>query len=95
MHTSYVPSDNSFQRYNLCFLHEYRASIYLVLVFADLLWHFIDIRGHDVIGNDMGEFMEPEERDLGQKFPLVWDALLVDETMRELVCYIFNASAHF
>jgi len=30
-----------------------------------------------MIGDDMGQFIKPEERDLGQKFPFVWDALFI------------------
>ena len=32
-----------------------------------------------MVGDDMGQFIKPEERDLGQKFPFVWDALFIDK----------------
>jgi hypothetical protein len=44
---------------------------------VNFFWHFIDVCCNEMIWNDIGKLLEPKERDLGEQFAFVWDALQV------------------
>lgn len=70
-----VTSDNRFQRDHFRFPHKHRTPLELVPVLSDLLWHLSNIGRHNVVGNDVLELVEPEERYIRQDFALVRNTL--------------------
>ena len=59
--TGNVTADDGLQRYHLGLLHQHRAALELRLVWSDILGHLVDVRRDEVVGDDVPQFVEPEE----------------------------------
>jgi len=81
--TGQITADNRFEGDNLCFLHQHRPTLELVLVFPDLLRHFVNIRIDEMGRRDVFQLVEPENRNLCQDSPLPGDAL--NATIRSFI----------
>lgn len=70
-----ISTDDRFERNDLGLFHEHRASLERLPVHLDLGGHLADVGRDKMCGDDMPEFLEPEERNLREHLALVRHAL--------------------
>lgn len=73
--TSHISSHNRLQGNDLGLLDQHRSSVELILVFAHLLRHLIDVGRDEMVWDDVSQFLEPEERYLSQELSFLWNTL--------------------
>ena len=69
-----VSAHHALDREHLGAAYQHRASAKLVSILANLAGVFLDIGGDHVVLHDIGKIVEPEQRNLIEDSPLVWDA---------------------
>ena len=62
--TSKVATDDCLEWDDFGLLHQHRASLELILVLPDFLWHLVDVCCDEVVRNDIRQLAKPVDRDL-------------------------------
>src|ERR1700683_3609218 len=69
-----VAAHHAFDRKHLCALDQHRASTQLVGVFANRGWVLVHLGGDQMVGDDVGKIIEPEQGKLAEDVPLLGNA---------------------